>query len=180
MILDGIILSVLIYGFIKGIREGLFIAVARFLSFAIGVIVALKFSNIVKVFLAVKWGWEGTWLSVFAFLLTLLGVIYSIKLLAKMLTEFFKAVYLGVFNRMLGGVFEVLRIIFFVCILLGLFVKVNSLYTFVDAGALEDSLSFKYYTYLAQHLLPEIFELVDVLFDKGVAFLGDKKELESI
>lgn len=180
MILDVIVLLFVIYGFYKGIREGFFVSVAAFLSFMIGVIAALKFSNIIKSYMYLRFSWDSTFMSIVAFVVTFSLAIFFVHLVAKIVTKIINVMYLGLFNRLLGGLFEVLRVLLFACILLSLFEKFNMTYIFITQEALQSSRFYVFYTSVAQDILPSLFHLVDTLFDKSVDVIKDIKEIESI
>lgn len=175
MILDIAVLLFIVYGFYKGIKEGLFVSVAGFLSFLIGVIAALKFSNVIKSYLYLKFSWDSTVMSVVAFVVTFALAIFFVHLVAKLVTSVFNAMYLGLFNRFFGGVFEVLRVLLFACILLSLFEKLNVNYFIVAQEALQSSKFYIFYTVVAQEVFPSLFHLVDTLFEKGVEVIKDSK-----
>lgn len=177
MILDVVVLLFVIYGLYKGIREGFFISVATFMSFVIGVIAALQFSNIIKAYLYLKFSLDSTIMSVLAFVVTFALAIFFVHLVAKVVTKVVNAMYLGLFNRLLGGLFEVLRVLLFACILLYLFEKFNITYIFATQEALESSRFYVFYTSIAQDVLPSLFHLIDTLFDKSVEVIKDIKEL---
>ena len=180
MILDIAVLLFVIYGFYKGVKEGFFVSVAAFLSFLIGIIAALKFSNVIKSYLYLKFSWDSTFMSILAFVVTFGLAIFIVHFIAKMVTEIFNAMYLGLFNRFFGGIFEVLRVLLFSCLILALFEKVNVNHVIVAAESLQLSKFYVFYSFIAEEVFPSLFHLVDTLFDKSVEVIKDMKEVKSI
>jgi membrane protein required for colicin V production len=128
--LDILFLLFLGYGFYSGFRNGLFVELASLLSFIIGVWVAIKCSYLLG-------GWVSEHLNTgpdvtkgIAFLLTLIGVVIGIHLLAKTFTSIASFAFLGSLNKWAGALISVLKTM----ILLGLLIL------FLQKVSWEDSL----------------------------------------
>ncbi len=124
-----------------------------------------------------KFSWDSTFMSIVAFAVTFVLAIFCVHLIAKVITKALNAVYLGIFNRFFGGVFEILRVILFSCLLLALFEKINVNHFIVATESLQSSRFYIFYTFIAQEVFPSLFHLVDTLFDKSVEMI---KEVKSI
>jgi membrane protein required for colicin V production len=111
------------YGAYKGIKNGLFIEIATLISFVVGIYIAVKFSSFVATLLG---GDEpNKTIKVAAFIITLIGVIIAIHLLAKVLSGMAKMVFLGWLNKLGGAFFGTLKTALLLGIVLSLFQKVN-------------------------------------------------------
>ncbi len=180
LIVDFIVLAFVAYGFYLGLKKGLFVAVASFLSFLIGLIGALKFSTIIKEYLYASFKWDSTLLPFLSFVLTFVLVILLVRMVASLMTEAFKAVYLGLFNRIFGGVFEVLRVILLACLVFALFDKVNINHFMVEEATLKTSFFYSFYEGISGSLFPSLFELFDRLFEKSVEIITSPSETQTI
>lgn len=84
--IDIVLAALLVFGFYKGCKNGLFVELASLISFVIGIYMAIKFSYVVSAFLGKHVSWSPKTIQITAFIITLLLVIVVIHLLAKMLT----------------------------------------------------------------------------------------------
>lgn len=180
IIVDFLVLAFVGYGFYLGLKKGLFVAVASFLSFLIGLIGALKFSTVIKAYLYASFKWDSTLLPFFSFVLTFVLVILLVRMVASLMTKAFKAVYLGLFNRIFGGIFEVLRVLLLTCLVFALFDKVNINHFIVDQTTLKTSFFYSFYEGISGSVLPSLFELFDRLFEKSVEIIASPSETQSI
>jgi membrane protein required for colicin V production len=69
-IFDIIIAAVLLYGFIKGIKEGLFVEAASLVALILGVYGAIHFSYIAGDYLKTRLDWEPKYITLIAFAIT--------------------------------------------------------------------------------------------------------------
>lgn len=141
----------LIYGFYKGLKNGLFVEFASLVSFFIGIYIAVKFSYIVGNVIG-----DGTSKSVkvFAFVLTLILVIIGIYFLAKLLSKVASFVFLGWLNKLGGAVFAVLKMVLLLGIVLSLFQKVNFDDALISKETQEKSLFFNPILKTSEFMLP--------------------------
>ena len=167
MLLDSIVLIALLFGIYKGARVGLFVSVTAFLSLGIGVLGALKFSNVLKDFLVAKLNWDSSFLPLLSFVITFFLVLIVVKMIAKAITSVFEALYLGFVNRCLGAAFQILVVILLTSLFISFFEEFNNLFMFVTQEQLMSSYSYRVYLVLSEDLLPSFFNLVQHLFKQG-------------
>ncbi|WP_158209812.1 CvpA family protein [Myroides phaeus] len=180
MFLDVIALIALVFALYKGIKDGFFVSVVAFLAIFIGAIGALKFSNVVKEFLFESFGWQTSFLPVIAFVLTFFFAILIAKFLANMVTKFFDAVFLGMFNRFFGALFQVLVVVLVGSMLLSFFDQMNDIFQVVEKETLEASYSYQVYLVVSDSILPSFFQLIKTLFEKSVEVLHTTTPSESV
>ena len=109
-IFDIIIAALLIFGFVRGIMKGLFVEVASLVALIGGVYGAIHFSYFLGDFLKEYVSWSEEYISLAAFAGTFIIIIIIIALLGKVLTKLADFAALGILNKILGGVFGVLKI----------------------------------------------------------------------
>lgn len=124
-IFDIIIAAVLLFGFIKGIKEGLFVEAASLIGLILGVYGAIHFSHYVSDFLKTKIDWNEKYITLLAFALTFILIVIVISLAGKLLTKIADFAYLGWINKITGGAFGALKWALIFSIVLMVFDKLN-------------------------------------------------------
>ncbi|MCG2612287.1 CvpA family protein [Flavobacterium sp. SM15] len=154
--IDIVLAAVLVFGLIKGLRNGLFVEVASLIAFFIGIYAAIKFSYVVKSMLETTVSWSPKTVQVTAFVFTLLAVVVAIHLLAKIFTGIADFAFLGWFNSIGGGVLGGLKTVLLLGIILSLFQKVNLNNMIVSKQTQENSLLFNSVLKTSEVLLPVV------------------------
>ncbi|MGV9002615.1 CvpA family protein [Flavobacterium sp.] len=139
----------LIYGLVRGIKNGLFVELASLISFFIGIYIAVKFSYLVGGFIG-----ESKTAKVAAFVLTFVFVVVGIYLLAKIFSKVASFVFLGWLNRLGGAVFAVIKTTLFLGIILSLFQKVTIENTIISKETQSNSILFNPIIKTSEVLLP--------------------------
>lgn len=147
--IDIILGGLLIFGLIRGIKNGLFVELASLISFFIGIYIAIKFSYIIGGFIG-----ESKTAKVAAFIITLILVIVGIHLLAKVFSKIANFVFLGWLNRLGGAFFAVLKTALLLGIVLSLFQKVNIDNAIISKETQEESIFFNPIMKTSEILLP--------------------------
>lgn len=138
--LDILLGGFLAYGLIRGIWNGFFVEFASLVSLLIGIYIAIKFSHVMKSMIQPHVSWNPTAIQVVAFALTFILVIIAISLLAKVFTSIANFAGLGIFNKLFGGLFGLVKMVLILSISLNLFVKINSGGLFASKETLDQSL----------------------------------------
>ena len=99
----------LAWGLWRGLRKGLIVEVASLVALIVGLYVGFHGSDRVAVALREKFDWSDQVVAITAFILAFVAVVACIHLLAKLLEKTAKAVALGGFNKILGGLFSVAK-----------------------------------------------------------------------
>jgi membrane protein required for colicin V production len=103
MILDVIGIILLLLFFIRGYRKGIIVALFSVLGVILGMICALKLSNTLAAYLFEK-GWvTSAWAQVLSYIVLFIGVIWLVRLGAKLIEKSIELVMLGIINRITGG-----------------------------------------------------------------------------
>lgn len=140
------------YGAYNGLKNGLFVEIASLVSFVIGVYIAIKFSS----FVAQSIGGDdpSKTMKVAAFVITLIGVIIAVHLLAKVLSGISSFVFLGWLNKLGGVVFGTLKTALLLGIVLSLFQKINIDDALVSRETQENSMFFTPILKTSEFMLP--------------------------
>ncbi len=174
--IDIVLAALLVFGFYKGFKNGLFVELASLISFIIGIYVAIKFSNVMSGFLAKNVSWSPKTIQIFAFIITLGIVIVVIHLLAKAFTGMASFAFLGWANTLAGGVFATLKTVLFVGILLSLFQKININGFFISKETQENSLLINPCVKTSEAMLPVLVDWFKDLKSEADDFENKEKE----
>ena len=103
MFIDILVAIALVFAVVKGIRNGLIIAVFSILAFIIGMAAALKLSTVVAAWLAQSTNINVQWLPFLAFALVFLLVVLAVRSVAKLIEKAMDLAWMGWVNK-LGGI----------------------------------------------------------------------------
>lgn len=173
--LDIILGALLAFSLYKGIKNGLFVEVASFISLLLGIYLAIKFSSIMTAMIAKHVSWNPTNIQIFAFLLTFILVVIAVYLLAKFLTGIADFAMLGWANKLGGGFFRVLKTILILSIVIALFEKINFNNTFAKKETLDKSIFYNPIKKVAAFVYPSIEKWYET-FKKDHSQKQDEKE----
>ena len=107
--LDIIILLPLLIGLVRGLMKGLVIEITSIVAIILGIVGSRLWGAMFATWLLHQFAWPESVCVVLAYALLFLGISILLHLLAKLLTKLFKKVSLGWLNRLLGGLFGILK-----------------------------------------------------------------------
>ncbi len=103
MPIDVIYLLLLAMAIYKGYSRGLIVALFSFFAILIGLAAAVKLSAVVANWLAANMHVGATWLPVLSFVITMLGIIVIIRIVASLIQKTVELMFMGLLNK-LGGI----------------------------------------------------------------------------
>src|SRR5688572_23747753 len=106
MLLDIIFMICLVLAFISGFRRGLIRALFSFVALFAGVLLALKYSYIVSDYLYRKDLVQSKALPLISFVFALIIILLLINLASRLVEKIAESMFLGIPNKLLGGVLE--------------------------------------------------------------------------
>ena len=157
-IFDIIITAFLLFGFVRGLVKGLFVEVASLAALIGGVYGAIHFSYLISNFLKEYVTWNTEYISLAAFAITFVVIIVIVALLGKALTKIANFASLGIINKILGGVFGVLKIGLILSIVFIFFGKMNDTFSFIEKHTLEESILYRPVKKIAPTIFPSIIK----------------------
>lgn len=158
---DIIIGGLLGYSLYKGIRNGLFVELAGFVSLIVGIYIAIKFSDVMKNILSGWLHWNPYTIQIFAFILTFILVVVGIYLMGKFLTNIADFAYMGWINSLGGGFFRVLKTILIISIFFTIFEKINYHNFLAKKETLDKSIFFNPIQKISGFVFPSIEKWYD-------------------
>jgi len=157
-IFDIIITALLLFGFVRGLVKGLFVEVASLAALIGGVYGAIHFSYLISNFLKEYVTWNTEYISLAAFAITFVVIIVIVALLGKALTKIANFASLGIINKILGGVFGVLKIGLILSVVFIFFGKMNDTIPFIEKQTLEESILYRPVKKIAPTIFPSIIK----------------------
>lgn len=158
-IIVGLIAVFVIY---KGVKRGLIIELAGLLALGLGIVIAYSFYELIaNDYLSNYVDWSPSILKLTSFLGLFIAVAIVINLLGKLLTKLLDIAALGLFNRILGGLFGLLKLALSLVVLhvfLDYVVSVLNVKQLPDF--LESSIVFETSREIYKFIMPQVFQLL--------------------
>ena len=138
---DLAILILISFGILRGILKGLIIEVSSLISLYIGIVGSITYSEYLSKLIINYTKWNETTVNIFCFILLFIAIVWLIMLTAKFITKILKIAYLGLLNRIFGGLFGGVK---WMVILSGIIIIYNSLNQVITIpnNLLKESLSY--------------------------------------
>lgn len=158
-VFDIIIAVILLFAAMRGFMKGLFSEVASLVAIIAGVFCAIHFSYYVEYFLndsVLEWSHQTN--KIVAFAVTFLAVVLLIIFLGKLLTKLADITSLGFLNKILGGIFAVLKSALILSVIFLFFDKFNKTIPFVSQKTLDESILYNSVRTIVPTLFPSIMD----------------------
>jgi len=123
MLIDVVFLILLLLAAIKGVRNGLIVALFSLLGFILGLALAVKLSAVAAVYIGHTVNVSQRWLPLMAFLAVFILVVVVVRLGARAVQGMVELAMLGWLNRLGGVLFYALLYIFIFSIVLFYFTQ---------------------------------------------------------
>lgn len=176
---DIIIAILLIWGAWKGFKNGFIIEVFSLLALILGIAGGFKYTHIASEYLSNLFDIESVYLPFLAFVLTFLLIVILVYFLAKLLTKLLKLSALGIFNKLSGLCFGILKYSFLISTFFWLCNQINILYP--------DLKAYSYIIPFIEPIAPQTLETISIIIpgfenliqsiDKLFYDLSDKQNL---
>ncbi len=107
--LDIIILLPLLIGLVRGLMKGLVIEITSILAVVLGYVGSRMWGSIFAAWLMQQFAWPDAVCAVVAYALLFIAISLILHVLARFISKLFQKVSLGWLNRILGGLFGMLK-----------------------------------------------------------------------
>ena len=138
-LLDIVLGLCLAYGLYKGFRNGFVMELAALAALIAGIFGVIHFSYIAADYLSDRLDWSPHTLKLASYVVTFLIIVVCIHLLGRLLTRVADIAFLGIFNRIAGAVFGLLKVAVILGALLIFFERANRSEGLVREESLENS-----------------------------------------
>lgn len=152
--IDAFVLIALAYSFYKGFSKGFVIVLASFVALILGVIGAIYFSDFAAELLKSKTDINEEYISISAFSITFMAIIFGVHLVAKIVNQAVKMVMLGPLNKVMGGVFSMLKTIIMLSVTFYIFDFVNTQVEIVKKKTLNESIAYTKIRSITEEIIP--------------------------
>jgi len=166
---DIILSLVLLYGLVRGFFRGLLAELASLIGIVAGIYGAVHFSHFLGNILANYVEWEVQYINLISFAITFVLIVFIISLAGKMLTKIAAFAALGIVNKLLGGVFGLIKSAFMASVIIMFFKATNERIGIIEDTTLEESILYEPVEGIAPIILPSIIKQVkerDLLNDE--------------
>ncbi|MFS4468884.1 CvpA family protein [Maribacter sp. 2210JD10-5] len=141
--LDIILGLLLIWGLWKGLKNGLFVEIASLVALIAGIYGTIHFSYITRDYLSTKMDWNENYIHIAAFIITFILIVLVVQLAGRFLTKIVDFAMLGLLNKILGGLFGMLKVAVIIGALLIFFENVNDKINLVDDDTKNESVLYR-------------------------------------
>ncbi len=160
-ILDIIIAVILLFGLIKGLIKGLFVEITSLVGLVLGVYGAIHFSHFLANILESRVAWDESMIQLVAFAGTFLVILLALVFLGKGLTKIAETASLGMFNKILGAFFGVLKYALILSVVFLVYDQLNSSIKFLKKEKAKESVLFEPVKNLAPAIFPGLIRVVE-------------------
>ena len=157
-VIDIILAALIGFGIFKGLYRGLLVEVASLLAILMGAYGAARLSNYVGALIAKNFDWSEKTVSITAFIVTFLVIVFTISFMGKALTKLASFVSLGVLNKILGGLFGGLKVATLISVVMMVFNALGISSAIVSENSLEKSVFYNPVQSIAPAVLPNIID----------------------
>ena len=157
---DIILSLVLLYGLVRGFFRGLLAELASLVGIIAGIYGAVHFSQFLGDILSSQVDWQPRYVNLISFAITFIIIVFLVSLAGKMLTKVAAFAALGVVNKLLGGVFGLLKSAFVASVIIMFFKATNERIEIIEDRTLEESILYEPVEGIAPIILPSIIKQV--------------------
>lgn len=160
-IFDIVIAVILIFAFTRGFMKGFFVEIASLIALIGGVYGAIHFSYFAGNILEEYVDWDENYIALTAFAVTFIAIVIAVSSLGKVLTKMADFAALGLINKILGGVFALLKSVVILSVIFVFFARINSTIPFVGKDTLDTSILYAPVKEIVPTIFPSIIREID-------------------
>ena len=155
-IFDVVIVVLLVFAFIRGFLKGFFVEITSLIALFGGIWGAIHFSHFTVELLERYVNWDKNYILLIAFAITFITVAMGVSYLGKGLTRIADVVALGLVNKIMGGIFALLKSLVIISVIIVFFSRINNTIPFVEKTTLENSILYVPVKRITQVIFPSI------------------------
>lgn len=153
--LDVILGMILIISFLFGLSKGFIKSVLSLFGIVTAVYFGIKFSGRPESYLSERFNLSTDLAQIFAFLMIFVLVMIVFSIAGKILTKAAGIMMMGSINKLIGGIFSMLKYAFVVSVVF-MFVNASEFYSILTKENRDNSILYKPIVSLAPAILPEL------------------------
>lgn len=117
-VLDIILIIPIIWLMYRGYQKGFIIELSSLVALILGIYFAINFSNFAADFLTRNFNIGEKYLSIVAFVVTFMVVVFAVFMVGKILEKFINIILLGFVNKIAGAAFGLIKAAFLISVML--------------------------------------------------------------
>ncbi len=160
-LLDIILGIILIFSFFQGTKKGLFVTLASLIGLVLGIMGAIYFSDYAANYINEWFSWKEQTTSFAAMAVTFIAIVIIVNWAGKFLTKIADFAFLGIFNKLLGGVFNMIISAFIVSVIFMFFNEWNATEYVISEEKKNNSYPYEPIANLAPLVLPDLVEEIE-------------------
>ena len=160
-LLDIILGVILVFSFFQGMKKGLFVTLASLIGLVLGIIGAIYFSDYAASYINEWFSWKKQTTSFVAIAVTFIAIVIIVNWAGKFLTKIADFAFLGIFNKLLGGVFNMIISAFIVSVIFMFFNEWNATEYVISEEKKNNSYLYEPIANLAPLVLPDLVEEIE-------------------
>jgi len=160
-VIDIILGIFLIIGLVKGLQRGFIIELSSVVALVASIYGALNYSHFAEHYLREYFDWSENSIEIFGFFISFIAILIAVSILGKILTKIVNTVALGALNRLLGGIFGVVKSGLIIIVLLMVFNFLNGDSRFIDRKKIESSHIVGFISEITPWFLPTLETFID-------------------
>ncbi|MBL4604989.1 MAG: CvpA family protein, partial [Flavobacteriaceae bacterium] len=126
-----------------------------------GVFGAIYFSYFASDVLEEYVDWDENYIALTAFAVTFIAIVVAVSFLGKMLTKMADFAALGLINKILGGIFALLKSVLILSVIFVFFARLNSNLLFVGKETLDNSILYAPVKGIVPAIFPSIIKEIE-------------------
>lgn len=160
-IFDIVIAVILIFAFVRGFMKGFFVEIASLIALIGGIYGAIYFSYFAADILKRYVDWSENYITLTAFAVTFIAIVIAVSSLGKVFTKMANFVALGMVNKILGGVFALLKSAVILSVIFVFIARLNNIIHFIEKETLETSVLYTPVKKIVPTIFPKIVKEID-------------------
>ncbi|PKQ62467.1 hypothetical protein BZG02_12115 [Labilibaculum filiforme] len=138
-IIDILIGIPLLWAMVKGFKNGFVFEIATLIALIFGIYGAIHFSDFTAQFIRDRFSYDSEYMGYISFGITFIVIVIIVHIIGKLLNSFIEAIALGMFNRILGMLFGLLKGILIIGIVVYFVDYLDRKFEFISDEKKEDS-----------------------------------------
>ncbi len=155
-VLDIIILIPIIWLMYRGYQKGFIIELSSLVALILGIYFAINFSNFAADFLARNFNIGDKYLSIAAFVVTFMVVVFGVFMVGKILEKFVDILLLGFVNKLAGAAFGVIKAAFLISVVFWIINSFDISKTIIKEQSRQDSMLYEPIEQFAPTVVPKL------------------------
>ena len=155
-VLDIIFLIPIIWLMYRGYQKGFIIELSSLVALILGIYFAINFSNFAADFLTLNFEVGDKYLSIMAFVVTFLVVVFVVFMVGKILEKFIDILLLGFVNKIAGAAFGLIKAAFLLSVILWIINSFDLSRSIIKQKTRDDSVLYATIEKFAPTIIPKL------------------------